>query len=123
MAQITINEISQNYSYNIGSSSFATVAMPITASWGPGFFDSASLGVDEATLLDATTWTKYPATKSGLEAFISAYRGPASNYRLANDYSYQMALTLLTAGYDVLICRVCPGGCAEGSLATKTEGV
>ena len=39
MAQITINEISQNYTYNTGASSYATVALPITASWGPGYFD------------------------------------------------------------------------------------
>ena len=43
MAQITINEISQGYSYNIGTSSYATVALPITSSWGPGYFNPDNL--------------------------------------------------------------------------------
>ena len=29
MAQITINEISQNYTFNVGDAQYATVAMPI----------------------------------------------------------------------------------------------
>ena len=44
MANIVINEISQNYTYNIGNNSFATVALPITSCWGPGFFDYQALG-------------------------------------------------------------------------------
>ena len=117
MAQIVINEISQNYTYAIGSSSYATVAMPITACWGPAYQDPESVGkstIEE--VLEETNWTKYPATQEGLEAFVSAYRGPASNYRLAKDYSYQMAMTLRSEGYDVLVCRVCPGTNASGSF-------
>lgn len=109
MAKIAINEISQNYTYNIGTSSFATIALPITASWGPAFEDPASLGITLDEELEAVRWLHYPATQAGLEAFVSAYRGPASNYRVAKDYSYQMAMTLMTAGYDVLVCRLCPG--------------
>lgn len=129
MAQIIINEISQNYTYNIGVNSYATVAMPITASWGPGFFDSKEIfGVTSDTdvaekdkdQLDRLRWIRYPATQAGLEAFVSAYRGPATNYRLAKDYSYQMAMTLLTAGYDVLVCRLCPGTRAKGTFNTGT---
>ena len=101
MAQITINEISRNYSYNIGSSSFATVALPITASWGPGYFDGEDV--------DTAAWSRFPATQAGLEAFVAAYRGPTSGYRLVKDYSYQMAMTLLTSGYDVLVCRLSEG--------------
>lgn len=113
MAQITINEISQNYTYNIGSSSFATVALPITACWGPGYLDPNTLGSDESAVLDATKWEHFPATREGLEAFVSTYRGPSSTYRLTKDYSYHMAMSLLTSGYDVLVCRVCSGTAAQ----------
>ena len=110
MANIVINEISQNYTYNIGNNSFATVALPITSCWGPGYFDYASLGYeDREEYLEKVMWQHYPATQAGLESFVAAYRGPASNYKLMKDYSYQLAMTLLTAGYDVLTCRVCPG--------------
>ena len=119
MAQITINEISQSYSYNVGTNSFATVALPITACWGPAYQDPKTLGVDKETVLENTSWTRFPSTQEGLEAFVAAYRGPASNYRLAKDYSYQMAMTLLTAGYDVLVCRVSPGTNAQKSFETN----
>lgn len=115
MAQITINEISQNYTYNIGTSSYCTVALPITASWGPGYFDPAAQGKDVETVLENTVWERFPANQEGLEAFVSTYRGPAANYRLAKDFSYQMAMTLLTAGYDILVCRMCPGTHAQVS--------
>lgn len=118
MAKIVINEISQNYTYNIGSSSFATVAFPITAAWGPAFVDEGSSlfnsteydntkTIDDA--LENTAFIRFPATQAGLESFVSTYRGPETNYRMTKDYSYYIAMTLLTAGYDVLVCRVCPG--------------
>ena len=119
MAQIVINEISQNYSYNIGTTSYATVAMPITAMWGPCYGDPESIVGDNGTVddvLEQTSFQHFTATQSGLETFTSTYRGPASNYRLAKDYSYQMAVTLLTAGYDVLVCRVCPGAKASKTV-------
>ena len=116
MAQITINEISQNYTYNIGSNAFATVALPITAMWGPAYMDPTTMGVNKDEMLEMTTWNHFPATQSGLESFVATYRGPVSNFRMYNDYSYQMAMTLLTAGYDVLVCRVCPGTLAQGTL-------
>lgn len=122
MATITINEISENYTYNIGTNSFATVALPITAAWGPAYMDPDSVygdSTDESSIdlmLENTNWNHFPATQEGLEAFVATYRGPESNYRLSGDYSYQMAMTLLTAGYDVLVCRVCPGAKAAGSL-------
>ena len=40
MADILINEISQNYSYVIGDNSYCCVALPITASWGPAYAGS-----------------------------------------------------------------------------------
>ena len=119
MANIQINEISQNYSYNIGSSSFCTVALPITASWGPALIDPKSANRDLKDLLESVTWKKFPATQAGVESFISTFRGPAANYRIAKDYSYHTALTLLANGYDVLVCRLCPGTHAEASIVDK----
>lgn len=124
MAQIVINEISQNYSYNIGTNSFATVAMPITSCWGPGYFDPETYYGDTLSqcedphefMLEHTAWQRFPATQNGLESFVSTYRGPSSVYRRAKDYSYQMAVTLLTAGYDVLVCRLSPGTIAQGQF-------
>lgn len=122
MANIIINEISQNYTYNIGNSSFATVAFPITSSWGPCYEDIESLGITADQMLEAITWQRFPATQAGLETFVSTYRGPASNYRLVKDYSYQLAMSLITAGYDILVCRLCPGVRAEGSFSTEAGG-
>ena len=121
MANIVINEISDNYTYNIGNNAFATVALPITASWGPAFLDPSSVGLTEDNAgftaeLDNVKWTQFPATRQGLDAFVSAYRGPSSLYKAHKDYSYQTAITLLTSGYDVLVCRVCGGKSAQGQL-------
>ncbi len=118
MAKIVINEISENYTYNIGTNSYATIALPITAAWGPAYMDPQSVYGDSADgidmMLEEVGWTHFPATQAGLESFVATYRGPESNYKLANDYSYQMAMTLLTSGYDILVCRVCPGAKASG---------
>ena len=116
MAQIIINEISDNYTFNTGVGAFATVALPITAAWGPAYVDNS----DVDAMLDETEWYHFPATQRGLESFVSTYRGPSSNYKIANDYSYQIAMTLLGAGYDVLVCRVCPGGQAQGDKTVGT---
>lgn len=135
MATITINEISKNYSYSVGTSSFATVAMPITASWGPGYFnpddyssECKEVDIDKdwdienhSDMLDRTVWQRFPASQAGLESFVSTYRGPIPNFRLAQDYSYQMAITLLTAGYDVLVCRLSPGARAESQFVYRNN--
>lgn len=120
MAQITINEISKNYTYSAANISFCSVALPITASWGPAFEDPAALGADVTIeeVLENTVFQHFPATSDGLDAFNATYRGPAANYRSANDFSYQVAVTLLTAGYDIDTCRVCPG---THSFATFTQ--
>lgn len=122
MAEIIINEISQNYSYVIGNNSFCTVALPITSSWGPGFFDPDILGKSKDIVLEDTVWQRFEANQSGLESFVTTYRGPVSNYRLAKDYSYQMAMTLMAKGYDVLVCRLCPGNFAESKTLTDSAG-
>lgn len=117
MANITINEISQNYTYNIGRSSYATVAFPITACWGPGLQDVTGKGIIDPEELETIPWTRFPANQAGLESFVSTYRGPASQYILRQDYSYQMAMTLLNAGYDILITRVATGNYANGKFS------
>lgn len=132
MANITINEVSQNYSYNIGNNSYATVALPITSCWGPGYVSDCSYydETGEPTLpqldedaLESVMWNRFPATQAGLESFISTYRGPAAKYRSLNDNSYQMAMTLLTSGYDVLVCRVATGTQASGTFSFTDAAV
>ena len=135
MAVITINEISKNYNFAVGTNTFATVALPITASWGPGYFDPDTIvtacqaldterdwdAENHSDMLGITAWRRFPATQAGLESFISTYRGPVANYRLANDYSYQMALTLMGAGYDVLVCRISPGAKSSAKFVIKGD--
>lgn len=134
MAHININEISQNYSYNVATSSYATVALPITACWGPGYFDPDTYFPDEhgqeenynqkvSRMLEQTHWLRFPSSQEGLEKFVATYRGPSTPHRLANDYSYQMAMTLLTAGYDILVCRLCPGAHASVVLSQGGKGL
>lgn len=133
MANITINEISQTYSYNISDTSYACVALPITACWGPGFIDPEAAGkfvdgdeehnkLEMNDALEKMKWTRFPATQSGLESFISTFRGPIQNYRLIGDNSYNVALTLITAGYDVLVSRLTTGLQAQGEFVFATEG-
>lgn len=119
MAQIKINEYSSDYSYNVGVSSYCTVALPITASWGPAFEDPTAAGKSLEAIKEASAFNHFPSTQEGLEAFISTYRGPAANWRSAKDYSYQLAMTLLTSGYDIDVCRMCPGTHAEATFATS----
>lgn len=128
MAKIVINEISQNYTWNIGTSSYATVALPITSCWGPGYFDpKAEYGGENysssnvGAMLEHTAWMRFPATQAGLDSFVSTYRGASECYRLAKDNSYQIAMTLLTAGYDILTCRICPGSKAGASFSVLPE--
>lgn len=121
MAEIIINEISRNYTYNIGTNSFAKVALPITGCWGPCYVDPKSLSdeFEREDVLDKTSWITFPATQAGLESFVATFRGPTANYRLTQDFSYQMAMTLLTAGYDILVCRLSAGSKATGAVAAK----
>lgn len=134
MANITINEVSQNYNYNISDSSYACVALPITACWGPGFVDpelsgkfiEGDLNQNQLSMNDALEkmqWTRFAANQSGLESFISTFRGPIQNYRLIGDNSYNVALTLITAGYDVLVSRITTGLQAQGEFILETAPV
>lgn len=136
MANITINEISRTYNYAVGTNTFATVALPITAAWGPGYTDPSatysecdpSHGQDplgqldfekHSEMIDRTAWNRFASNQSGLDAFTATYRGPIANYRMYNDYSYQMAVTLLLAGYDVLVCRISPGAIASCDFTSE----
>ena len=116
MAKITINPISNNYSINVPNSSYCTVALPITACWGPAFQDPTVLGTDTKTELEDTVWTRFSSNQTGLQSFVSTFRGPSANYRRTKDYSYHQALTLISNGYDVLVCRLCPGTNAAGKF-------
>ena len=116
MANITINEVSQNYSYNVGNASYATVALPITSCWGPGFEDSSLLGTASVDALESVVWSRFPSSQAGLESFVSTFRGPTSQYLQHKDYSYQMAMTLLASGYDILACRVTTGAQSQTNL-------
>ena len=115
---ITVNVISENNAYNVDTANYCTVALPITACWGPGF----SLPTEELTedalnaALENTAWGLFPAGPEGLENFIATYRGPSSNYRSTKDYSYFMAISLLNAGYAVQTCRLCPGTAASTTI-------
>ena len=122
MAQIIVNPISNNYSINVGNASYCTVALPLTACWGPAFKDIETTGKTLEDELEDTVWSRFPATQSGFESFVATYRGPAANYRRAKDYSYQEALTLLANGYDVLVCRLSPGTSAVGKFSTEPSG-
>lgn len=118
---ITVNVISENKAFTTETANYCTVALPITACWGPGFTlptaNPAASEMDEVTTaLENTAWSLFPADSDGLAAFISTYRGPSSNYRSAKDNSYYMALSLLNAGYAVQTCRLCPGTMASTTI-------
>jgi hypothetical protein len=120
---IQVNVISENTSFNVENSNYCTVALPITACWGPGFTlptagDATGDSIEAA--LENTAWSRFDASPDGLESFIATYRGPSSNYRSTKDYSYFMALSLLNAGYAVQTCRLCPGTNASVTDTRKT---
>lgn len=126
MAKITINEISQDYSYAIGNNSYATVALPITSSWGPGFFPYEvypSQYNSDQDVLEDLKWQHFSSSSEGLEKFISMYRGATTIASDAMDKSFQTAITLLSAGYDILVCRIGLGHVAEGyPVALRDDG-
>ena len=130
MPNITINEISQTYAYNVGTNAFATVAIPITASWGPSLkqtdFESANLATSATSKqimeqFEDVEWKHFPSSQEGMQKFLSVYRGPAANYKSAKDYSFQMAMTYLASGYDILVCRVSSGTEAQASHGATTS--
>lgn len=133
---INVNVISENTTFTVENANYATVALPITACWGPSFNLATAVPgsvTDIEDALENTAWSLFNAGPDGLESFIATYRGPSSNYRSTKDYSYFMALSLLNAGYAVQTCRLCPGtyaqtiipavnGSGSGSGTTPTSG-
>ena len=121
---IQVNVISENNAFAVESANYATVALPITACWGPAFtLPTAELDPSKpedlekvANAFENTAWSLFQAGPGGLESFIATYRGPSSNYRSTRDYSYFMALSLLNAGYAVQTCRLCPGTFASVTI-------
>ena len=120
---INVNVISENNAFNVENVNYCTVALPITACWGPGFSLSTADPTNTSgevnpieVALENTAWSLFPAGPDGLESFIATYRGPSSNYRSTKDYSYFMALSLLNSGYAVQTCRLCPGTKAQTTI-------
>lgn len=118
MAKIVVNEYSQSYTYNTGTGSYCEVALPIASCWGPCNAFSASPDYDVNTAVDM--WNHFDGTAAGLQEFVRTYGGPIANYRTYNDYSYYKALSLLSAGYDVLVQRISFGSNASLSNSTTT---
>ena len=125
---IQVNVISENNAFSVEYAKYCTVALPITACWGPGFTlptanpsDSDDPSSTIETALENTAWSLFPAGPDGLESFLATYRGPSSNYRSTKDYSYFMALSLLNAGYAIQTCRLCPGTNASTTIPADSS--
>ncbi|MBO4542763.1 MAG: hypothetical protein J5725_06220 [Bacteroidales bacterium] len=125
---IQVNVISENNAFAVETANYCTVALPITACWGPCFNLPTSNTGDTTTTTDPveaalenTAWSLFQAGPEGLESFIATYRGPSSNYRSTKDYSYFMALSLLNAGYTIQTCRLCPGTKASVTLDSDSS--
>ena len=78
---IQVNVISENKAFTVENANYCTVALPITACWGPAFRDIKTTGKSLEDELEETAWSLFPAGPDGLEAFLATYRGPSSNYR------------------------------------------
>ena len=70
---IQVNVISENTSFNVENANYCTVALPITACWGPCFTlptadpnnaEEASKAIEDA--LENTAWSLFPAGAEGL---------------------------------------------------------
>ena len=97
MPRINIYEHSETYSFPVRSNSYATIALPIAAIWGPTFIEGdADRNPD---------WVHFPAGYRGTTDFIQTFRG-ANTYLGSREKSYEYCLKLLAAGYDILVKRV-----------------
>lgn len=97
MPRINIYEHSETYSFQTRNNSYATVAFPIAAIWGPTFVEG-----DEDSNPD---WVHFSSGFRGTTDFMQMFRG-ANNYLGAREKSFDYALKLLAAGYDILVKRV-----------------
>lgn len=97
MPRINITEHSDTYSFQVRNNNYATVALPITAIWGPAY-----VADDDDNNPD---WVHFAAGYQGTTAFVDTFKGP-NTYLGQREKSYDYALKLLAAGYDVLVKRV-----------------
>lgn len=97
MPRINITEHSETYSVQVRNNNYATVALPITAIWGPAY-----VADDEDNNPD---WVHFTSGYRGTTDFINTFKGP-NTYLGQREKSYDYALKLLAAGYDVLVKRV-----------------
>lgn len=105
MPRINIYEHSDTYSFQVRNKAYACVAFPITAIWGP-VYDAA----DEDTNPD---WLHFEAGFRGTTDFVNTFRG-ANTALGAREKSYDYALKLLAAGYDILVKRADGTGSRAG---------
>ena len=97
MPRINITEHSDTYSFQVRNNNYATVALPITAIWGPAYI---------ADDIDANPdWLYFEAGYAGTTNFVNTFKGP-NPYLGQREKSYEYALKLLAAGYNVLVKRV-----------------
>ena len=108
MPRINITEHSDTYSFQVRNNNYATVALPITAIWGPAY-----VADDEENNPD---WLHFSAGYRGTTDFMDTFKGP-NTYLGQREKSYDYALKLLAAGYDILVKRADGvGGRAENFI-------
>lgn len=106
MPRINIYEHSETYSFQTKNKSYACVAFPITAIWGPAY--------NAADLDENPDWIRFGAGYRGATDFVNTFRG-ANTMLGSREKSYDYALKLLSSGYDILVKRAD----GLGSLASK----
>lgn len=112
MPRINITEHSDTYSFQVKNNNYATIALPITAIWGPAY-----VADDDENNPD---WVHFSAGYQGTTEFVNTFKGP-NTYLGQREKSYDYALKLLAAGYDILVKRVDGlGGRAENYIDFAT---
>lgn len=113
MPRINIYEHSDTYSFQVKNLAYACVALPITAIWGPVYDPDEDENPD---------WLRFAAGYRGTTDFVNTFKG-ANSAMGARDKSYDYALKLLSAGYDVLVKRADgQGAAAKRQLIFNTTG-
>lgn len=97
MPRINITEHSETYSTQVRSNNYATVALPICAIWGPAY-----VADDDESNPD---WVHFSAGYRGATDFMNTFKGP-NTYLGTREKSFDYAIKLLSAGYDILVKRV-----------------
>ena len=97
MPRINIYEHSETYSFQTKNNSYATVAFPLAAIWGPTFVE----GEEDSN----PDWVHFSSGFRGTTDFMQTFRG-SNSYLGAREKSFDYALKLLASGYDILVKRV-----------------